>query len=161
MHKRFTKHDIHDAELEKYLGIGSFNTLSELKSAREAHLKSDLFLNNRRKIIAHPVDIDTRLEHIRYIDEVELVVNELMKDVKEDIGIKSNDLLNIFQIKFIEAAELFPPPLDVYIPHSEACLIFEQPEEKLSSYQELGILTSINRDGEFNYHWIQLQALFY
>ena len=161
MHKRFIKHNILDAELEKYLGIGTYNTLSELKSAREAHLKSDLFLNKRRKIIAHPMEIDIRLEHIRYIDEVELAVEELMKDVKKDVGIRPNDLLNIFHIKFLEAAKLFPPPLDVYIPHSEAYLIFEQPEIKLSSYQELGILKSIKHDGEFYYHWIQLQALFY
>ena len=108
MHKRLTKHNILDAELKKYLGNGTYKTLSELKSAREAYLESDLFLNKRRKIIAHPMEIDIRLEHIRYIDEVELAVEELMKDVKKDVGIRPNDLLNIFHIKFLEAAKLFP-----------------------------------------------------
>lgn len=158
---KFFHYSILDKELEKYLGNGTFRTISELKSARDQYLTSDLFINRRRKIIAHPIEIETPYpEEIRCTDEIELAVNELMKDVKKELGEISQDFLEVFHSKFFEAAKVFPPPIDVYIPSVEACILFKLTGTQLDSCRELEFLSSIKHDGEHHYHWFELQALF-
>lgn len=159
---RFFHYSILDKELEKYLGNGTFQTISELKTARDQYLISDLFINRRRNIIAHPIEIDTPYpEDLRYVDEIELAVNELMKDVKKELGEMSKDSFEVFHLKFLEAAKVFPLPVDVYIPSTEACILFELTEIQLATCRELEFLSSIKQEGEHHYHWVELQALFY
>lgn len=157
MHKY---HNIDKAILERYIGTGLYKSVSELETKRKEYFQSDYYLKNRRRCRFIPPDNIPSLKLLRNLDEIEMVsiiiVDELQKEVG---GIMPKNLLIQLVGKLIDEIEVFPPPMDVYVSHSLASKIFGISSERLKLYRETRVLYSIKKEGEFNYHWPQLQEL--
>lgn len=147
-------------KLEKYVGEGSFKTVSELEAARERYLKSDLFLKNRKSIRIHPLEIGDPIEKLKLLSEIDLTIKYVLNKLDKDGKIMPEPYFSECKEKYLEAARIFPLPIDVYISHSEACQIFDVTEKVLKLYREIGLLLTLKDEREFTYHWVQLQAYF-
>lgn len=146
--------------LEKFVGVGTIKTLSEIEDAREEYFNSDLFIKNRRNLLVSPFKFGLPRKKLRLLSETDLVVKQMMYDFNKSVWDMPKHLHNEFEMMYLEKAKVFPPPVDIYISHSEASQIFGVSEKRLHISRKIGMIKFIKHEGEYAYQWSHLQAFF-